>query len=77
MANGRELEQFTAIDGEVYVYLAHPQRGLEKRMVAEMVLESFTGPKPSRKHRPVHLNGDKQDNRAANLAWHAFGTDAR
>ena len=69
MHDGTELEQFTGIDGEVYVYLAHPERGLEKRMVAELVLETFVGPKPSRKHRPAHLNGDKQDNRAVNLAW--------
>jgi HNH endonuclease len=69
MTHGKELEQFTGIDGEVYVYLVHPELGLVRRMVAELVLEAFTGPKPSRKHHPVHLNGDKQDNCAANLAW--------
>lgn len=72
MNQARELEQFTGVDGEVYVYLAHPERGLEKRMVAELVLETFAGPKPSRKHHPVHLNGDRQDNRAVNLEWRAF-----
>jgi len=68
MSDGIE-PQFTGTDGEVYVVLERPVRGPEIRLVAELVLEAFGRPKPSPKHFPGHLNGDKQDNSLLNLTW--------
>lgn len=42
-----------------------------KVRVNRVVCEAFHGPAPSPKHHAAHLNGDRQDNRAANLAWKA------
>lgn len=38
-------------------------------MVHKLVAEAFIGPKPSPVHQVRHLNGNKTDNRASNLAW--------
>jgi hypothetical protein len=44
--------------------------GKRKRSaVHTLVAESFLPPKPSPLHQIRHLNGDKTDNRASNLAW--------
>jgi hypothetical protein len=55
--------------------------------IHKLVLLAFVGPRPSTKHEARHLNGDKADNRRANLEWgtkkenaadkHAHGTTVR
>lgn len=37
--------------------------------VHRLVAREFLGPRPSPEHVVRHLNGDKTDNRAVNLAW--------
>jgi hypothetical protein len=37
--------------------------------IAIMVLEAFTGPKPTPNHTANHKDGDKQNNRLSNLDW--------
>lgn len=37
--------------------------------VHRLVIEAFVGPRPSPKHEVRHLDGDKSNNSAANLAW--------
>lgn len=39
------------------------------RVVNRLVLETFVGPAPSASHHAAHENGDKSDNRLANLSW--------
>ena len=42
----------------------------QSRLVHRLVCHAFHGPPPSDQHTDVrHLNGDKADNRAENLAW--------
>lgn len=43
------------------------------RSVHSLILAAFAGERPSKSHVGRHLNGDRLDNRAANLAW---GTSA-
>lgn len=47
--------------------------------VHRMVAEAFHGPKPSPDHEVRHLDGDRTNNRAINLAWgtHAENIDDR
>jgi hypothetical protein len=42
-----------------------------QRSAAEVVLTAFGRPRPSRNARIVFLNGDRTDNRDANLGWDA------
>src|SRR4051794_23382520 len=60
---------FTKEDGHVYVTLIDDWGREVVRMVAELGLEAFVGPRPSPQHRVHHRNGDKRDNCAANLEW--------
>lgn len=39
------------------------------RKVHSLVASAFLPPRPSPEHQLRHLNGDKRDNRATNLAW--------
>lgn len=39
------------------------------KMVHQIILETFTGPKPSEKHECHHINNNKKDNRPENLQW--------
>ena len=41
----------------------------QTRFVHELVLTTFVGPRPSKKHECRHLNGDPRDNQLENLAW--------
>lgn len=53
----------------VWVCLTHPEKYcLEKRM-AHLVLETFSGPKPSRDSKARHLDDIKTNNQLSNLAW--------
>ena len=55
-------------DGHVYVQLQKRNGLWEKRLVGELVLETFTGTKPqgAKLH---HLDGDKTNNCLENLEW--------
>jgi hypothetical protein len=37
--------------------------------VHSLICELFHGPRPSLRHQAAHLNGNRHDNRADNLAW--------
>lgn len=39
------------------------------RNIHVMVCEVFHGPRPTPQHQVAHINGDRLDNRAANLRW--------
>lgn len=39
------------------------------KSVHSLVLETFTGPRPSKTHHGAHLNGNSHDNRHSNLVW--------
>jgi len=43
--------------------------GMFGHPVHRMVTEAFHGPRPTPQHQVRHLNGDRTDNRAENLAW--------
>lgn len=45
--------------------------------VHRLVCEAFHGKKPSEEHQVRHLNGNKLDNRACNLAWGTAADNAR
>lgn len=53
-------------------YLKFPAWVDGKRLtfqVHAVVCETFHGPRPTPEHQARHLNGDKLDNRAGNVAW--------
>lgn len=44
--------------------------GTRKRiMVHRLIAETFLGPRPSPQHEVRHLDGDRSNNAASNLAW--------
>ncbi|KAI8141779.1 hypothetical protein BJV82DRAFT_617496 [Fennellomyces sp. T-0311] len=60
-------------DGYACVYMSHDERILEKPMkqvrVARLVANAFVDGYPGAHNVVIHLNGDRQDNRARNLEW--------
>ena len=65
----RELTQDLNSHGYPSVRLLNKE-GKRKRMaVHRLVASAFLPPRPSCDHEIRHLNGDKTDNRATNLAW--------
>lgn len=84
---GHLLRQALGTNG--YMVFRHSEPGRTPVTVSShvAVCEAFHGPKPSPAHEVAHENGDKRDNRAANLSWktraenHAdklrHGTDSR
>ena len=65
----KPLKQLIDKNGNPYVWLIHPETGEEtKRMVAELVLETFVGIRPTGKNIH-HIDGDKQNNNLNNLEW--------
>lgn len=63
---GKLLSPSTAPGG--FYPLARLGRGAP-RFLHQIVLEAFAGSRPSPKHQCRHLDGNPQNNRAANLAW--------
>lgn len=58
--------------GYRYVTLGYGAKGYRRQspvLVHRLVLETFVGPRPSRKQECRHLNGNAFDNRASNLKW--------
>lgn len=59
-----------ALDGSGYRFVGLSRnRKNVIRKVHVLVLEAFTGPRPSDLHQARHLNGDRTCNEASNLAW--------
>lgn len=58
-------------DGAGYLRVsATNEHGAEKTLkVHRAVLETFSGPPPTRRHQTRHLDGDKTNNCLSNLAW--------
>ena len=58
--------------GNVWVKMPDPARGPHsrriQRLLADVVLETFTGAAPEGK-RATHRNGNRGDNRISNLYW--------
>jgi HNH endonuclease len=63
------MPELTKEDGHVYVTMIDDWGRKVDRMVAELVLEAFVGPRPSPLHRVYHRNGQTHDNRLTNLEW--------
>jgi hypothetical protein len=69
----RILAQQTNRTGYRIVSLQLSPRRKWTLAVAPLVCAAFSGPKPSPDMHCAHLNGDRQDNRAENLAWATSG----
>jgi hypothetical protein len=63
---GKVLASSPEKDGYLRVTVFVPQR--KTKWVSWLVAEAFLGPKPP-KHEVRHLNGDRTDNRAENIAY--------
>lgn len=67
---GKPLSAWEDQDGYSHVTL-HLVRGKNPKRFAvhRLVALAFKGPPPSRNHQVRHLDGDRQNNRATNIAW--------
>jgi hypothetical protein len=58
----------SGLQGHVSVSLC--RRGkVKQRVIHQLVLEAFVGPRPFPDAEARHINGDASDNRLANLGW--------
>jgi HNH endonuclease len=64
----REMTPCPGPGGYLRVHLVAPDGRRVNRMVHRLVAQAFLGPQPEGT-QTRHLNGNKVDNRAANLAW--------
>lgn len=64
----REMAQDLNSHGYLRVRLVHDGRRVV-RLVHVLVAQAFLPPRPSPNHEVRHLDGDKMNNSAANLAW--------
>ena len=64
----RQLRPIAGRSGYLKVRLTEPDGRRVNRYVHRLVANAFLGPRPAGAQLR-HLNGDKTDNRAANLAW--------
>lgn len=62
------LEEHLDENDDVYVILEKREIVKVKKLVAELVLETFVGPKPEGK-KACHKDNDKTNNRVENLYW--------
>ncbi|CDZ89063.1 NUMOD4 domain-containing protein [Rhodococcus ruber] len=65
---GKPLRPSADTGGYLQVRISYPD-GKRTRLVHQLVLESFIGPKPSPDHCGCHNNDIRTDNRAVNLRW--------
>lgn len=63
------VESWPNKKGYHQVNLEFPGATPTLRALAPMVLRTFTGPRPSRRHLCNHKDGNKDNNRSANLEW--------
>lgn len=64
----RKLTPYPNSHGYPSVKVRNPN-GMKKMLIHTAVCAAFHGPKPSPDHQVRHLNGNRSDNRADNLAW--------
>jgi hypothetical protein len=64
-----KLSPFLNGQGYLAVSLVVPGVSRTQKRVHALVASAFLPPKPSERHQVRHLNGNKHDNRACNLAW--------
>lgn len=65
----RYLATNPAPDGHVRVHISTSRGKARSVRFDALMLETFVGVAPSDDHGPHHLNGDRTDNRLANLEW--------
>ena len=65
----RKLKASPNGHGYLRVGLVLPNGHTRKAFVHKLVAAAFLPAKPTAKHELRHLNGDRHDNRASNLAW--------
>jgi hypothetical protein len=73
--SGRVMQPKPAMNGYVYVTL-HTQAGKRNMPLHRLILLGFRGPCPVGMEGS-HLNGDRLDNRLANLAWESRVSNQR
>lgn len=64
----RELKQEVLQNGYHRVTL-QTKSGREKILVHILVLETFIGPRPTKRHETRHLDGNRSNNNLSNLMW--------
>lgn len=64
----RELRPYPDSDGYLQVRIVIDGKRYTRK-VHSLVATTYCGPRPSLKHEVRHINGDRLDNRAENLAW--------
>lgn len=65
-------------DGKGYLRFCLSDSGRRRSVAIHwLVAWAFLGPPPSASHQVNHLNGNKRDNRAANLEWATCGENVR
>lgn len=65
---GYFLEEHIDKDGFIFVILETDGDRVCKR-VDILMLETYIGPAPSPEHSPVHIDGNKLNNKLSNLSW--------
>lgn len=73
----RELTQSENFHGYLRVRVTTSTNTRRVALVHKLVAEAFLGPRPSVLHQIRHLDGNKLNNRAANLAWGTAKENAR
>lgn len=58
--------------GHLYVCLGRTNGKSYGRCVHELVLTTFVGPRPSKKHVSFHIDDDPTNNRLTNLRWATY-----
>lgn len=66
--SGRVLKPYVNLDGYLIVGRKEAGKKVHER-VHRLVCEAYHGPPPSPDHEVAHWNGDKTDNRSANVRW--------
>lgn len=65
---GKALKPYPDSYGYLNLRISYPE-GRRMRLVHQLVLEAFVGPKPSPLHCACHNNDVNTDNRVENLRW--------